>query len=535
MAAGPNRPNSPLQIFGWTIQRLEPERVPNNQSSSYTTPDHDDGAITVAAGGAYGTYVDLDGSVRNEAELIARYREMAMQAECDMAIEDIVNEVIVKEENDPILELDLSELEEFYPDNIIEVIRGEFEHIKKLLEFEQYGYEIFRKWFVDGRIYYNAILNIDEPAEGIKELRWIDSRKIKKIREVEQQKVSQLSSTTISAPVQEYYIYNETGFSSSNNAPFNSSYYYQNPQSGIKLTLDSVININSGLTDKDNRMVLSYLHKAIKPMNQLRMLEDATVIYSLARAPERRVFRINVGKLPKMKAEQYMREVMTKYKNRLVYDASTGTIRDDRKFMTMTEDFWIPVRDDGSGTQIDTLQGGQNLGEIGHVEYFRTKLYQALCVPVSRLEPDSPFSLGRASEISRDELKFQKFVDRLRQRFGALIFECLGKQLALKQVMPIEEYEQIKNKILLVWAKDNYFTELKETEIFNGRLDIAMKMQPFLVATPEVAPVFSMEYLLKRVFKMTDEEIKELSKQVQRELPLYMNLRAQNTSPEPEE
>lgn len=527
--------NRQFQIFGWTIQRNEPERLPNQQSSSYTTPDHDDGAITVAAGGAYGTYVDLDGSVRNEAELIARYRDMAMQAECDIAIEDIVNECIVKEENDPILELDMSDLEEIYPDNIIETIRGEFEHIKNLLEFEQYGYEIFRKWFVDGRIYYNAILDIEAPQEGIKELRWIDSRKIKKIREVEQQKVSAVTSTTISAPVNEYYIYNETGFSSSNNAPFNSSYYYQNPQSGIKLTVDSVININSGLTDKDNRMVLSYLHKAIKPMNQLRMLEDATVIYSLARAPERRVFKINVGKLPKIKAEQYMREVMAKYKNRLVYDAQSGAIRDDRRFMTMTEDFWIPVRDDGSGTEIDTLQGGQNLGEIGHVEYFRTKLYQALNVPVSRLESDSMFNLGRASEITRDELKFQKFVDRLRLRFGLLFFETLGKQLALKQIMPIEEFEQIKSRILLVWAKDNYHTELKESEIFNQRLATLTAMQPYLVATPEVAPIFSMEYVYKRVLKMTDEEIKEMQRQVQKELPMYMGLRAQNTPEEPSE
>lgn len=527
--------NRQFQIFGWTIQRFEPERLPNQQSSSYTTPDHDDGAITVAAGGAYGTYVDLDGSVRNEAELIARYREMAMQAECDIAIEDIVNEVIVKEENDPIVELDMTELEEIYPENVIETIRAEFDHIKNLLEFEQFGYEIFRKWFVDGRIYYNAILDTEAPQEGIKELRWIDSRKIKKIREIEQQKVSALSSTTISAPVNEYYIYNETGFSSSNNAPFNSSYYYQNPQSGIKLTIDSVININSGLTDKDNRMVLSYLHKAIKPMNQLRMLEDATVIYSLARAPERRVFKINVGKLPKIKAEQYLREVMAKYKNRLVYDASTGTVRDDRKFMTMTEDFWIPVRDDGSGTEIDTLQGGQNLGEIGHVEYFRTKLYQALNVPVSRLESDSVFNIGRASEITRDELKFQKFVDRLRMRFGQLFFETLGKQLALKQIMPIEEFEQIKSRILLVWAKDNYFTELKESEIFNQRLDIALKMQPFLVTTPEIAPIFSIEHLYKRVFKMTDEEAKELQKQVAKEMPAMTNLRDQNTPREPGE
>ncbi len=528
-----NGPNQPLRIFGWTIQRLEPERVPNQQSSSYTTPDNDDGAITVAAGGAYGTYVDLDGSVRNEAELIARYREMAMQAECDIAIEDIVNECIVKEENGPIIELDLANLEEFYPPQIIDTIRAEFEHIKKLLEFENFGYEIFRKWFVDGRIYYNAILDTETPEEGIKELRWIDSRKIKKIREVEQQKVSAMSSTTVAAPVNEYYIYNETGFSSSNNAPFNSSYYYQNPQSGIKLTVDSVININSGLTDKDNRMVLSYLHKAIKPLNQLRMLEDATVIYSLARAPERRVFKINVGKLPKAKAEQYMREVMAKYKNRLVYDAATGTIRDDRKFMTMTEDFWIPVRDDGSGTNIDTLEGGQNLGEIGHVEYFRTKLYQALNVPVSRLESDSMFNIGRASEITRDELKFQKFVDRLRNRFGAIFYETLGKQLALKQIMPIEEFEQIKDRIVLVWAKDNYFTELKESEIFNQRIQTAIALQPFLVSTPEIAPIFSIETLYKKVFKYTDEEIKEEQKRVQRELPLYTGLRDQNTPEEP--
>lgn len=518
-------------IFGWAIQRNQPERLPLDQASSTTSADYDDGAITVAAGGSYGTYVDLDGSVRNESELIGRYRDMAINSECDMAIEDIVNEVVVKEESDPSLDIDLSELEPIYTPNILEEIRFSFDKVKKLLEFEEYGYEVFRKWYVDGRIYYNVVINKQAPQEGIAELNWIDSRKIKKIREIEPIRLED-TTTTISKVTSEYYLYSENGFASSNTPIAGTSYYYSNPQSGVKLTTDSIVNINSGLTDKDNRMVLSFLHKAIKPFNQLVVLEDATVIYSLARAPERRIFKVAVGRVSKMKAEQYMREVMTNFKNRLVYDASTGSIRDDRKFMTMTEDFWIPVRDGESATDINVLPGGQNLGEIGHVEYFRTKMYQALNVPISRLQSDSLFNLGRASEITRDELKFQKFIDRLRSRFGNLFYECVGRDLVLRNIMPIEEWEQIKSKMKLVWAKDNYFTELKESEIFAQRLQTLQQITPYLVSSPEVAPIFSMEFVYKKILKMTDEEIAEMQAQVQQELPMYMNLRAQNAGPE---
>ena len=479
----------------------------DNPIIGFAAEDRDDGAVTVAAGGAWGTFVDVEGIIRNEAELISRYRDMALQAECERALDEIVNEVIIKEDDQAIVDIDLSKLEEEGLDmNIIEVIREEFDHVKDLLDFEEHGYEIFRHWFVDGRINYQVIINPKAPEMGIQELRYIDARKIRKVREIDQQRAGDNTNVTISVETAEYYVYNETAYSNT----LATTYQTQ----GIKIAKDAVINVVSGLTDREGKMVLSYLHKAMKPLNQLRMLEDATVIYFLARAPERRAFYIEVGDLPKLKVEQHMREMMTKFKNRLVYDSSTGQIRDDRKFMTMTEDYWLPRRNGSSSTQIETLIGGQNLPQMmENVEYFRNKLYESLSLPVSRLQPDQTFNLGRASEITRDELKFQKFVQRLRLKFQALLMEALGKQLVLKQVMTVEEWDTIKKNVVLQFARDNHFAELKDAEILRERLATLQQMQPF------IGTFYSQEWVFKNVMKLTDDEIMEMREQIASEPP----------------
>lgn len=493
-----------MNFLGFTITRKQ-EKPSADPAISFTAEDHEDGATVVAAGGSYGTYVDLDGTVRNENELIAKYRAMALQPECDIAIEDIVNEVIVNEDDSPVVDIDLSGLDEELPPQIIEIIREEFDHCKDLLEIEQHAYEIFRRWYVDGRINYHCLINPEAPEEGLVELRYIDSRKIKKIREIMPQRIPN-TNVTVQQEVNEYYIYSEKGFG-------NTATTYQNAMTGeFKIAKDAVITVNSGIVDPDGKMVLSYLHKAIKPLNQLRMLEDATIIYHLARAPERRAFYIDTGNLPKMKADQYVRDLMVRYKNRLVYDADSGRIRDDRKYMTMTDDFWLPRREGGTGTQIDILQGGQNLNEMADfVEFFKQKMYQSMNVPYSRLQPESVFNLGRASEITRDELKFQKLISRLRHRFSELFYEILGKQLVLKQVMTIEEWEAIRKNVVFTFARDNYFSELKDMEIFRER------MATIQAAWPYVGILFSREYLFKTILRMTDEEIEEMIEQIEAE------------------
>jgi len=421
---------------------------------------------------------------------------MALQPECDSAVQDVVNEAIVVTEDSGPVEIVLDKLD--YPENIKKKIHEEFEAIVKLLDFNNNAYDLFRKWYVDGRLYHHIVIDEKNPRQGIKDLRYIDPRKIRKIKESLKEKDARTGATVFKG-MNEYYLYNAGGVNSSNQAQ------------GVKIAKDSISYCHSGLLDERNSMIYSYLHKAIKPLNQLRMLEDAVVIYRLARAPERRVFYIDVGNLPKMKAEQYMRDMMVKHKNKLIYDASTGEVRDDRKFMTMLEDFWLPRREGGRGTEITTLPGGQSLGEMDDVDYFRRKLYKSLNVPITRMDAENQFNLGRASEITRDELKFNKFVMRLRNRFSILFSDLLEIQLALKGVITRGEWKEMKQDIYYDFQEDNHFTELKDTEIMQGRLQILGEVDSF------VGKYFSEDWIRKNVLRMTEEEIKDEQKQIDKE------------------
>ena len=483
------------ELFGFTIARKKQEDQQENLPS-IVSPTQEDGAIEIAPGGAYGTYVDLEGKAKNEGELVTKYRQMALQPECDSAVQDVVNEAIVVTEDSGPVEIVLDKLD--YPENIKKKIHEEFEAVMKLLDFNNNAYDLFRKWYVDGRLYHHIVIDEKNPRQGIKDLRYIDPRKIRKIKEALKEKDARTGATVFKG-MNEYYLYNAGGVNSSNQAQ------------GVKIAKDSISYCHSGLLDERNSMIYSYLHKAIKPLNQLRMLEDAVVIYRLARAPERRVFYIDVGNLPKMKAEQYMRDMMVKHKNKLIYDASTGEVRDDRKFMTMLEDFWLPRREGGRGTEITTLPGGQSLGEMDDVDYFRRKLYKSLNVPITRMDAENQFNLGRASEITRDELKFNKFVMRLRNRFSILFSDLLEIQLALKGVITRGEWKEMKQDIHYDFQEDNHFTELKDTEIMQGRLQILGEVDNF------VGKYFSEDWIRKNVLRMTEEEIKDEQKQIDKE------------------
>ena len=482
-----------IKLFGYKIGKDDESEV----AKSFVPPTNDDGAVAVAGGGVYGTYLDLEGQVRNDADLIKKYREMSMQPECDAAIEDIVNESLVFQQEEYPVQIVLDKLEQ--PEAIKKKIRDEFYYVMKLLDFNNQGYDIFRRWYVDGRMYYHMIIDDKNPRQGLKEIRYIDPRKIRKIREnkKEKDKLQNSMQVVFTKPI-EYFVYSEQGFA-------------RDANQGIKISPDSICYVHSGMTDKDGKMVISHLHKAIKPLNQLRMLEDATVIYRISRAPERRIFYIDVGNLPKMKAEQYLREIMQKYKNKLVYDASTGEIRDDRRYQTMLEDFWLPRREGGKGTEITTLQGGQNLGEIEDVLYFQKKMYKALNVPVSRLESDNGFSLGRASEITRDELKFNKFIQRLRLRFSHLFDRLLETQLLLKGVCTRAEWKQIKEEVYYDFMKDMHFAELKEVEIMKERLGLLGEIDQY------AGKYFSVRYIREKVLRQTEDEIEELNKEMEEE------------------
>ena len=482
-----------MQLFGFNITRADQEQ--KEDLKTFVPPQQDDGAIEIAPGGSYGTFVDLDGTAKSEAELVSRYREMSMQPECDSAVEDVVNESIVMDDEDPV-EIVLDNLKQ--PNTIKNKIREEFETVLEMLDFSNKGYDIFRRWYVDGRLYHHIIINDKDPREGIKELRYIDPRKIRKVREKVKSKDPRTGATIYNKEQKEYYLYNPKGITSS-------------ATQGIKIAPDSISHIHSGLMDSRNNMILGHLHKAVKPLNQLRMLEDATVIYRLARAPERRIFYIDVGNLPKMKAEQYLRDMMVKHKNKLVYDANTGEVRDDRKFMTMLEDFWLPRRDGGRGTEITTLPGGQNLGEMEDVDYFRRKLYKSLNVPVTRMEADNQFNLGRASEITRDEIKFNKFVQRLRNRFTHLFDGLLEIQLVLKGVLSRADWEEMRNTIYYNFKEDNYFSELKETEILTERLRLAGEIDPL------VGKYYSMKWVRENILRMSEEDIKTVDKEIDAE------------------
>ena len=483
-----------FKLFGYKIGKEEAE---SEQIKSFVPSVDEDGSVPISGGGIYGTYMDLEGQIRSDSDLIKKYREMALQPECDAAIEDIVNESLVFDDSDYPVQVILDKLEQ--PESIKSKIRDEFYYVMKLLDFNNQGYDIFRRWYIDGRLYYHMMIDEKNPRQGLKEVRYIDPRKIRKVREAKRaQKNLATGNLNPVTSFNEYFMYSDKGFAKDGNQ-------------GIKIAADSVSYTHSGITDKDGKVIISHLHKAIKPLNQLRMLEDATVIYRIARAPERRIFYIDVGNLPKMKAEQYLREIMQKYKNKLVYDANTGEIRDDRRYQTMLEDFWLPRREGGKGTEITTLQGGQNLGEIEDVLYFQKKMFKSLNVPVSRLESDNGFSLGRASEITRDELKFGKFISRLRLRFSHLFDKLLETQLLLKGVCTRKEWEQMREEISYDFQSDAHFTELKNVEIMKERLSILSDIDNY------VGKYFSVAHIRKHILQQSEDDIKQMNEEMEEE------------------
>ena len=483
------------ELFGFQITRVKKTEDPKQ---SFTTTQADDGTQTVAAGGYFGQYLDMEGTAKSEADLIRRYREISLHPECDMAVEDIVNEAVVANELKEAVRVNTDNLP--YGKDIRRRIEGEFSDILKLMNFNTKGHDIFRRWYVDGRIYYQKIIDRTSPTLGITELKYIDPRKIKKIREVRKTRPEGAKNLEIVDEFVEYYLFNEKGVSGTTSG------------GGLKIAPDTIAFCPSGLVDQQKNIVMSYLHKAIKPVNQLRMIEDAVVIYRIARAPERRIFKIDVGNLPKVKAEQYLRDVMARYRNKLVYDASTGEIRDDRNYMSMLEDFWLPSREGGRGTDISTLPGGQNLGEIADIEYFQKKLYRSLNVPVSRLESTQGFNLGRASEITRDELKFTKFVQRLRKKFTELFNDLLKTQLILKKVISEEDWHTISHNLQYDFLQDGHFAELKQSEMMRERIQLVNEMRDM------VGKYFSVEYMRKNVLKQSESEIAEMDKQIKQEI-----------------
>ena len=483
-------------LFGFSITRIKKTADPKQ---SFTQPQADDGTQTIAAGGYFGQYLDMEGQAKTEQDLIRRYREIALHPECDMAIEDIVNEAVVANELKDAIRLKLDNVP--FGSEVRKKIEDEFQEVLRLINFNTKGHDIFRRWYVDGRMYYHKVIDRESPRKGITELRYIDPRKIKKVREVRKRRPDGPTPHGLSIvdEFQEYYLYNEKGVAGTTSG-------------GIKIAPDTIAYVPSGMIDQNKNMVLSYLHKAIKPVNQLRMIEDATVIYRIARAPERRIFKIDVGNLPKVKAEQYLRDVMARYRNKLVYDASTGEIRDDRNYMSMLEDFWLPSREGGRGTDITTLPGGQNLGEISDIEYFRAKLYRSLNVPASRLEASQGFNLGRSTEITRDELKFTKFVQRLRKKFTELFNDILKTQLILKAVITDEDWHLLRDNVQYDFLQDGHFAELKESEMLMERLRVADSMRDY------VGKYFSVEYVRKNVLRQTERDIEDIDKQIKKEI-----------------
>ena len=509
-----------MEFLGFEFRRRGTAEKQN--LDEFIPKQNDDGSLVVAAGGSYGTVVDLEGAAKNESELVTKYREMVMHAEVESAVDDIVNEAIIQE-TDETVKLNLDNITDL-PDNVKKVFHQEFNNILRLFDFEHQGYDVFKRWYVDGRLYYQAIIDKNDPKQGIQELRYIDPRKIKKVKETKRKKVNNnYSSAEVTVGEQEYYIYNEKGFGG---RPSSGPASASTTTTGIKIAKDSILYVTSGLLDKTNSLVISYLHKAIKPLNQLRALEDATIIYRISRAPERRIFYIDVGNLPKMKAEQYLRDMMTRHKNKVVYDASSGEIRDDRKFMTMLEDFWLPRREGNRGTQIETLPGGQNLGEMTDVEYFQKVLYKSLNVPVSRLEAETGFTIGRATEISRDEVKFAKFIDRLRTRFNHVFLKALEKQLVLKGIITQEDWKNFSPSIKFEYAKDNYFSELKEIEIMNDKINAFQA----LLQTGAIGKYYSNRWVRQHIFRQDQELMDEMDQEIQQELsnPIF-------NPPEPQE
>ena len=512
------------QLFGFQINRKEGQRGQSPVPPSAEEP------IAVAAGGYYGTYVDTDNQARNEFEMIRRYRDMAIHPEVDSAVDEVVNEFIVSDAHDTPVEINLDNLPTGA--GIKNKIRNEFEYIKRLLNFDNRAHEIVRTWYIDGRLFYHKVIDLDNPKKGITELRYIDPMKIKKVRQkIDNTPKDSLARAAIKGTALEYeygtfvdyYLYNPKGFYKGGVlGPVGDMSLSQ----GVKMAVDSITFCPSGLQDLNKRMTLGFLHKAIKSLNQLRMIEDSLVIYRLSRAPERRIFYIDVGNLPKVKAEQYLRDVMSRYRNKLVYDANTGEMRDDKKHMSMLEDFWLPRREGGRGTEITTLPGGQNLGELKDVEYFKKKLYNSLNLPPSRLTDDNKgFNLGKTTEVLRDELKFTKFIGRLRKRFGELFHDILKTQLILKGVISPEDWDDMKEHIQYDFLFDNHFNELKEQEMLMQRINLATQMDPF------VGKYFSIEYIRRQVLNQNEKEYKEIDKQMRGEIDsgLAMNPADVNT------
>lgn len=487
-----------FSLFGFRLGRKEEED--QVVQPSFAPPSLDDGSVTVSSSAFLGTTIDQDGTAKNEVELISRYREMSVQPEIESAIEDIVNEAIVQSDTGKNVRLIMDELEQ--PEKIKEAIQTEFDNILKLLNFNNMGSDIFRRYYIDGRLFYHVIIDVNNPQKGILELRYIDPRKIKKIRELKKTK-DPVTGIDIISDVSEYYVYNDRISATSSGTSI----------TGVKIATDSIINVNSGLMDTRRSMVLSYLHKAIKPLNQLRMIEDASIIYKISRAPQRRIFYIDVGNLPKIKAEQYLRDMMTKYRNKLVYNSSTGEVQDDRKHQSLLEDFWLPRRSDGSGrgTEITTLESSDSFNDMSMVEYFERKLYKSLNVPVTRLNPEQAFNIGRTAEITRDELKFSKFIDKLRNKFAEIFDNALRIQLVLKGICTDQEWTEFKETTFFDFIKDNNFTELKEAELMQQRLGLLAVIDPY------VGKYYSKEWIRKNVLRLDEEEIKEMEKQIEEE------------------
>lgn len=494
-----------MDIFGYSIKKKEPA-----QTEKSFVPPSDDGSLdTIRAGGYYGTYLDLDGAAKNESELIKRYRDVSLMADVDAAIDDIVNESIANIDGEKPVKISLDGLKTSA--SIKKSITEEFENILAIIKFDSRAQDYFRRWYIDGRLYFHKVIDTAKPKQGLTDIRYIDPRKITKVRNIEKEK-DPTTGVEFVKKVDEFFVYNDKGIYSSNNMTAS-----MRTSQGLKITKDAICYVPSGILDIDNNMVLSYLHKAIKPANQLRMMENALVIYRLARAPERRIFYIDVGNLPKLKAEQYLKDIMNRYRNKLVYDANTGEIRDDKKAMSLLEDFWLPRREGGKGTQIDTLPGGQNLGEIADIEYFQRKLYESLYVPVSRLQQQSGLNFGRAAEINRDELKFTKFVNKLRRQFSMLFDDLLKTQLVLKGVITEEDWKDIHQHIDYQFSSDAYYAESKEQEILRSRLELLSQVDNF------VGKYVTKNYVQKHILRFSDEEIEEMNSEIEEIASTTMN------------
>lgn len=500
-----------LTLFGYTIQKKKDEAP----KQSFVPPTDDDGATTVNVSGFYNTYIDIDVIAKSENDLISRYRDASNYPDCDSAIEDIVNEAVSAQDDEAVVKLDLEKVE--LSKSVKNLIEEEFDNVLNLLDFNSKAHDIFKRWYIDGRVYYHKIVNTANPKQGIQELRYIDPRKIKKVRKVEKKK-DQATGVEFITGVEEFFIYNEKGLIATVPNTANAS-------QGLKIAPDSITYCTSGLLDLDRNMVLSHLNKAIKTVNQLRMVEDSLVIYRMTRAPERRIFYIDVGNLPKAKAEQYVKSIMNQYRNKVTYDASTGEIRDEKKTMSMLEDFWMPRREGGKGTEITTLDGGQNLGEINDINYFQNKLYQALNVPLSRMKPETGMNFGRQAEITRDELKFSKFISRLRKKFTELFDDLLKTQLVLKGIMKAEEWDKIKEDVYYEFTQDAYIAEAKESEIMRNRLDLLNSINNY------VGTYFSREYVYDKILHMTDEEVEDMKADIANDTELQQQLAAQQAGP----